>query len=123
MISRRRIASWTCALLSLGISAVVSANAATLHVWQDSPIPTPPFTNWDTAAHIIQDAVDAAGEEVICPTEATAMRNLVTQVPASGELAPLQQRGPFRTEAGGSVAGTGREVRKTAWLWINVKGY
>lgn len=32
----------------------------TLHVWQDSPNPIPPYTNWTTAAHTIQDAVDAA---------------------------------------------------------------
>jgi hypothetical protein len=30
------------------------------YVWQASPAPTPPFTNWDTAAHVLQDAVDAA---------------------------------------------------------------
>ncbi len=31
-----------------------------LLVWQDSPNPTPPHADWSTAAHTIQDAVDAA---------------------------------------------------------------
>ena len=31
-----------------------------LLVWQDSPNPTPPHADWATAAHTIQDAVDAA---------------------------------------------------------------
>jgi hypothetical protein len=34
--------------------------AATLLVWPDSPIPTPPYADWATAAQTIQDAVDAA---------------------------------------------------------------
>jgi len=37
-----------------------SASAATLYVWQSSSSPAPPYTNWVTAAHVIQDAVDAA---------------------------------------------------------------
>jgi hypothetical protein len=38
-----------------------------IYVWQDSPSPTPPYTNWATAAHVIQDAVDIAdiGDEVV----------------------------------------------------------
>jgi formylglycine-generating enzyme required for sulfatase activity len=34
--------------------------AATLHVWQDSPSPGPPYADWATAASTIQQAVDAA---------------------------------------------------------------
>jgi hypothetical protein len=40
--------------------AVAPLRGATLHVSLDSPDPTPPYTNWSTAAHVIQDAVDAA---------------------------------------------------------------
>ena len=37
-----------------------SASAATRYVWPSSPSPAPPYTNWTSAAHVIQDAVDAA---------------------------------------------------------------
>jgi len=44
-----------------------SVSAATRYVWQGSPSPGPPYTNWPTAAHVIQDAVDAAaaGDEIV----------------------------------------------------------
>ena len=43
-----------------------------LLVWQDSPNPTPPHADWATAAHTIQDAVDAAvAGDVIVVTNGT----------------------------------------------------
>jgi hypothetical protein len=47
-------------LLSLPIMACLTASASTLHVWLDSPSPEPPYTNWASAAHTIQSAVDMA---------------------------------------------------------------
>jgi hypothetical protein len=44
-----------CLLLLLG-----TASAATRYVWQGSFSPAPPYTNWASAAHVIQNAVDAA---------------------------------------------------------------
>ena len=49
-----------CVLLWLTLLSAGTASAATRYVWQDSPSPAPPYTNWATAAHVIQDAVDAA---------------------------------------------------------------
>jgi hypothetical protein len=53
--------------------AILTVNQPPTHyVWQDSPHPAPPYTNWDTAAHVIQDAVDAAGfNEQILVTNGT----------------------------------------------------
>jgi hypothetical protein len=38
----------------------INLTAATRYVLQGSPSPAPPYTGCDTAAHVIQDAVDAA---------------------------------------------------------------
>jgi len=62
------------AKLHLRLAVVVSVtaqlhatSAATRYVWQASPSPGPPYTSWATAAHVIQDAVDAAvaGDEIV----------------------------------------------------------
>jgi parallel beta-helix repeat protein len=50
----RLVAFFTLSLLTC------AASAATNFVWQQSPNPGPPYSDWSTAAHTIQDAVDAA---------------------------------------------------------------
>ena len=45
---------------AVGLLTVLPTFAGTLYVWPGSPAPSPPFTNWATAAHNIQKAVDAA---------------------------------------------------------------
>lgn len=49
-----------CALFWLTLLFAGNASAATNYVWQGSPSPTPPYSSWETAAHVIQDAVDVA---------------------------------------------------------------
>ena len=56
------------AIVSNALGAVISSSATltvvlgggTSYVWQGSPNPTPPYTNWATAAHTITNAIDAA---------------------------------------------------------------
>jgi hypothetical protein len=54
-------------LLPLLLLSAGSVSAATRYVWQGSPSPGPPNTNWATAAYVIQDAADAAvtGDEIV----------------------------------------------------------
>jgi PKD repeat protein len=60
---------WKRLTLLGGLVAVLqlSVPAATLYVWQDSPSPGSPYGDWSSAAHTIQDAVEAAqaGETVL----------------------------------------------------------
>jgi hypothetical protein len=63
--------------LALGVLLTgMAASAATRYVWQDSPSPSPPHTNWATAAHNIQKAVDAAepGDTVLVTNGVYATR-------------------------------------------------
>ena len=49
------------------VASVTVHVPVTLYVWQDSANPQPPYATWSTAAHTIQDAVDATGprDEVV----------------------------------------------------------
>jgi len=50
------------ALLFTFYFSLFTVHAVTNYVWQSSPSSTSPYTNWTTAAHVIQDAVDAAND-------------------------------------------------------------
>jgi hypothetical protein len=47
-------------VISSNATLTVTIGGGTSYVWQDSPNPIPPYTNWDTAAHSITNAIDAA---------------------------------------------------------------
>jgi hypothetical protein len=71
-------------LLTLLLAVTGSACATGLYVWQDSPSPWPLYTSWTSAAHVIQDAVEAAlpGDEIVVTngTCATGGRAVGTNV-------------------------------------------
>jgi hypothetical protein len=62
LAARPRAASsvWLLSLMVYCTLAPLTTRAATRYVWQDSPSPGPPYTDWFKAATNIQDAVDAA---------------------------------------------------------------
>src|SRR5262249_3121107 len=47
-------------MISSNATLTVALGGGTSYVWQDSPNPIPPYTNWATAAHSITNAIDAA---------------------------------------------------------------
>jgi hypothetical protein len=81
--------------------SVTSANAVLIvqvptvsYVWQNSPFPTPPYTNWATAARAIQDAVDVviAGSQIVV-TNGSYSGGLTIETP----LTLLSVNGPQNT--------------------------
>jgi hypothetical protein len=85
------------------------------YVWQQSPAPTPPYTNWTTAAHSIQDAVDAAatGDTILVTNGiyASGWRGandfMPSRVVIKAGLNVASVNGPAVTEIDGGVEVTG----------------
>src|ERR1039458_5166620 len=77
-------------LLVVGIFLAATSSAlATVHyVWQSSPGPAPPYTNWATAATNIQDAVDAAvaGDEIVMTNGTYASGSRVVYETSTGSI-------------------------------------
>jgi hypothetical protein len=98
------------------LTVTVSASAATRYVWQSSPIPTPPYSNWAKAARVIQDAVDVAvaGDEIVVTNgtyaaggRAVGTNLLVNRVAVDKPLTLRSVNGPqFTVIQGYQVPGT-----------------
>jgi len=74
--------SFVAALLASSLSA------ATRYVSLDSPNPTPPYATWETAARVIQDAVDTAkaGDTVLVTNGVYAVGERGYEWPVSGRV-------------------------------------
>jgi hypothetical protein len=96
--------------------ACLSTRAATNYVWQASPNPLPPYTNWPTAAHVIQEAVDIAqpGDTILITDGVyeTGGRSvgtdlLVSRVVVEKPITLRSANGPAVTSIVGAEAGAG----------------
>jgi hypothetical protein len=110
-----KTANWLFSLMVCGALACLSTRATTLYVWQESPSPASPFTNWTAAAHTIQDAVDAAsaGDTVL------VTNGVYASVSVNKSVTLTSVDGPATTVVDGG--GTNRCV----WLGTNafLKGF
>jgi hypothetical protein len=99
----------------------LGASAAVRYVDARSTSPTPPYTNWASAARVIQDAVDAAspGDEIVVTNglyatggRAVGTNVLVNRVAVDMPLTVGSVNGPQVTESPGSFAGHSPETRR-----------
>src|SRR5262245_49502840 len=93
-------------------------HAATLYVWQTSPSPALPYTTWNSAAHTIQPAIDAAAPgdtimvragEFLLTAEITVGKAIVLQSESGPIVTIVNGQGTERclavTDAGAIIDG------------------
>ena len=106
-----------CILIATGIALVTNSLADTHYVSTNSTTPGPPWTNWATAAHTIQEAVDGASsgdcvavdDGVYALSSTIALTNGATLMSLNGPTnCILTGQNLFRCIL---VSGTGSEVR------------
>jgi hypothetical protein len=115
--------------LAAGLSLIfaISASAANLYVDLNSPNPSPPYSDWSTAATNIQDAIDAsAGGDQIWVTNGVyqsggrVMAGTFTNRVALNKAITVQSvNGPFVTVISGASATNGNAAVRCAWLTNN----
>jgi hypothetical protein len=98
--------------ISAGLLACGGASAATNYVWLNSPRSAPPFATWSTAAHSIQDAVDAASAgDLILVTNGlyatggrAVFRTMTNRVAITKAVTVLSVSGPGATTIEGQAS-------------------
>ena len=102
----------------------MASGQTTRYVWPDSPASAPPYEDWNSAAHTIQEAVDAcASNDVVVVTNgtyATGMRSTpgysaYCRVVATNGVRVVSVNGPAATIIAGDGAG-GSDSLRCAYL-------
>src|SRR5882672_6225294 len=96
--------------ITLLVTGAHELAAATLYVSQTSPNPAPPYATWETAAHTVQEAVDAAsdGDTVLV---AEGEYRLAAQISIAKAIVLRSDMGADRTLLNGQ--------NNTRCLWIS----
>ncbi len=103
-LSRRPPPARLAAALLLG-AIPGAAPAATHYVWTGSPLPASPYTNWATAAHTVQAAVDAAtgAGAVVLVTNGTYLLGAEIAVTAGTVVESVEGAGETVLDGQGAV--------------------
>src|SRR5215472_15043101 len=109
---------------SILILSVISSQAATFYVDLNSANPTPPYSDWSTAATNIQDAINVASDgdliwvtNGVYQTGGLAMAGTLTNRVALNKAVTVQSvNGPFVTFIEGAGATNGAAAVRCAWL-------
>lgn len=121
--------TWLAFCLGLRLF-IASSPGRVLYVWTNSPDPAAPFDAWSNAAHSIQDALVAAGDnDLVLATNGlydqggvvTAL-TLTNRIVITGRVALASVNGPEWTSIRGQSApcgGDGAGAARCAWLGSN----